>query len=116
MAAVVAVSLPALLVGTALAVETAYIEVRQSQLQAVADASAGAARQMYDPFTAGGQSAPVVEAQRIAIANNMQSAVAAADVVQGWWDVTNTSTDPRLTSSVRRSPGRPAYRSATPSG
>ncbi len=95
-AAIVAILLPALLVGTALAVEVAYTEVRQSQLEAVADASAGAARQVYDPFTSGGQSAPVIEAMRIANANKMGSAVAAADVVQGWWDVTNTSTDPKV--------------------
>ena len=95
-AAIVAVTLPALLVGTGLAVETAFVELRQSQLQAVADASAGAARQVYDSYTAGQQNLPVGEAQRIATANNMQSAVAAGDVVQGWWDITITSTDPNI--------------------
>lgn len=89
-AAVVTVLLPVLLIATALALETAYIEVRQSQLQAVADASAGAARQAYNSYSADSQNAPTDEALRMASANKMPAAVAAQDVVQGWWDITNT--------------------------
>lgn len=93
-AVVVAVMLPTLLVGTALAVETAFYEVRISQLQAVADASAGAARQVYIPYTSGPQIPPVTEAMRIATASDLPAAVVASDVVQGWWDITDLSKDP----------------------
>lgn len=95
-AAIVAVSLPALLVGVALAVESAYIEVSDARLQGVAEASAGVARQKYDSYTAGQQSAPVNEAIAMAAKNGMPSAVVANDVVQGWWDITNTSKDPKV--------------------
>lgn len=88
-AAVVAVCLPALLIGTALAVEAAFIEVDQSQLQSIADASAAAARQKYDPYTSGRQGNPTDAAVQLAQRNRDPSPVVAQDVVQGWWDITD---------------------------
>ncbi len=90
-AVITAVALPAMLIGTAMAVETAFVEVRQSQLQQVADAAAGAARQKLDEFSATppeGQGPPVAEAQRIAVANQMPSAI--DSITQGWWNVLDT--------------------------
>lgn len=94
-AVIVAVTLPALLVGVALAVESAFIEVRNSQLQAAADAAAGGGRQSYNPFVSGPQNDVMVEAKRLADAN-LAGSLADADVVQGWWDITDLKHDDKF--------------------
>jgi len=99
-AVVVAVMLPSLLVGMAFAVETSFVKVRESQLQTVADATAGAAREALDPFTPtpnpDGQPKPRTEARRVALLNDLPNSVDAdnaKDVQEGWWDITSTADD-----------------------
>lgn len=92
-AIIVAVTLPAMLVGVALAIETSFIEVRESELQAAADAAAGGARQTYNPFVSGMQNDVVTEARRLANANLGGSLPNDADVEQGWWDITKPAFD-----------------------
>ena len=94
---VFAVMTPALLVGMAFALETSLIQVRRSQLQTVADAAAGAAREKLDPYTStpppDGQEAPIDEAVRIAGLSDLPTSIARTDVVEGWWDITSKADD-----------------------
>ena len=96
-AALFTIMTPAMLVGIAFAVDYSLVEVRKSQLQTVADAAAGAAREALDPYHStpppSGQEAPIDEAIRIAGLSDLPGSVAAADVVQGWWDITSTASD-----------------------
>ena len=88
-AAVVAVSLPAILVTTGVAADAGLIEIRVSQLQSAADSGAGAGREALVAANPGNQSIATTTAQLYAN-GNMPSSLAAADVVQGWWDITKT--------------------------
>ena len=96
-AAVVAMVTPALLIGIAFAVETSIVTVRKSQLQTIADAAAGAAREQLNPYVQApppdGQPGVAAEAIRIAAASDLPTSVAAADVQQGWWDITSNADD-----------------------
>ncbi len=92
-AVIVALTLPTMVIAMGVAVETSLLKLRESQMQGLADAAAGAAREKYDPFTAGYQDAPVSEAQRITALNNGSAHVASSDVVQGWWDITSAVPD-----------------------
>lgn len=94
-ALVTAILAPAMLVGVAFTVETSLIKVRQSQLQTVADAAAGGARESLDPFTPtdlaqGGQKDPITEATRLALLSDLPNSVSSTDVHEGWWDITKT--------------------------
>ena len=88
-AVVFAVALPAMVISTAVAVETSLIKIHEAQMQSVADAAAGAGRIVLDPHatTAENQNRVIAEARRIAVANDRSVNVSDSDVVQGWWDI-----------------------------
>ncbi len=109
-AVMVAVMLPTLLIGVAFAVETAFVKVRGSQLQAMADSAAGGAREKLDPYQpsypksgdkkeedgvegGGGQQAPIDEALRLAGKNDLPNSITPGDIEQGWWDITSKKDD-----------------------
>ncbi|MBV8971689.1 MAG: hypothetical protein JO290_05300 [Sphingomonadaceae bacterium] len=104
-----AVSLPVLLLGMAYAVENSLAQDRNAQLQAVADAAAGGARQVFDSFTPSPQGPPIVEAKRIAALNSPAASVTDADVKEGWWDITKRSslTQDQFTGPIAGQTGLP---------
>ena len=93
-AVIVAVTLPLTITAIGAAVDVAWLQVRSSELQDVADSAATAARNKLDPFQPYYQQPATDEAERIASLNDPSTAVAQADVVQGWWDITKANDDP----------------------
>jgi len=91
-AVVFAVALPAMVISTAVAVETSLIKIHEAQMQSTADASAGAGRIVLDPHDTvpENQDRVIAEARRIAVANDRAANVNDSDVVQGWWDINDT--------------------------
>ncbi len=85
-ATTVAIAMPAMLTAVGAATEISVIGVRTSQLQAAADAGAGAGRQALDPFSPLPQTNAVTQAQLYAN-GNLASSLAPGDVVEGWWDI-----------------------------
>ncbi|QXQ04968.1 hypothetical protein KX816_11760 [Sphingosinicellaceae bacterium] len=92
-AAVIAVSLPAIILVTAAAADAGLTQIRVSQLQSAADAGANAGREALIAANPGNQSLATTTAQTYANAN-MPSSLAAADVVQGWWYIEKAPDDP----------------------
>ena len=98
-ATTVAIAMPALLTAAGAATEVGLIGVTDSQLQAAADAGAAAGRQALDPFSPSPQTQPVTDAQ-LQANGNFASSLAAADVEQGWWDITAKTFGPPTTGQT----------------
>ena len=88
-AAIVALLVPTILIAVGFAVDTGMVQAKAGDLQSAADAGATAGREALDAYTPGNQSAANNAAQTYSN-GNVASSLAAADVEQGWWDITKT--------------------------